>query len=84
VAREEAADSASLMAASDSTRPEDGDGGYGPKATRRVLVQAAAVDAAWSLAAGDEQGDSKGEQLGDDGNFGYSNRAPGTGYTVEW
>jgi hypothetical protein len=43
-AREEAAGGASLMAVSDSTQLEDGDGGYNPNTTWRALVQAAVVD----------------------------------------
>jgi hypothetical protein len=69
-----------LTAASDSTRPEDGVGGYDPKMTRWALVQAVAIDVARPSAAGDRGGDSNGEQLGDDGNFNFGNRGPGTGY----
>jgi hypothetical protein len=69
-----------LTIASDSTRPEDDVSGYGPKMTRRALVQAAAIDATQPPAADDRRGDSNGEQLGDDGKFSCSNRSPGTGY----
>jgi hypothetical protein len=79
-AREETVDGVILTVESDSTWSEDGVGGYGLKMTRWALVQAAAIDAARTLAAGDRRGDSNGEQRGDDGNFGCGNRGPGIGY----
>jgi hypothetical protein len=50
---EKIASGVSLMAASNSTQPENGADSYGPKMTRTALVQAAAVDTARPLAVGD-------------------------------